>query len=316
MRTCNQLPQPCRPHLGLAGGTLALQRLHLNGEEWTAGEEAFFFFFALSGEAAWRCGSAVRRVVSGDVLMVKGPGPGALAAATDGGAALAWFSVAEQQLNPLFALGELCAWQAVEEALAQSRHYHSRSELARTCHRLISEIPDGPALARRVHLLRVVSTVLCAELQRPKRGLPQLQGAEERILSALGRLAINEILRLSADELSVKLNCSRRHLDRLFKRHFGLSAKGIKSELRLLRAAALLRNPHLKVINVADESGFNHLGRFNVSFRRRFGRSPSEWRASQAHSRAPDEAHSTVPCPLRAIGLCPWTEAKLSATSS
>ena len=314
MQTYSHDTRTCGPHLGVAGGTLILQHLRLNSREWVrTGNGAFLFFFAQSGEAAWRCKSGTGRLASGDVLVLHTPAPATFAAASIGGATLAWFSVSDHQLNPLFDLGELCEWRAVEEAFTESRRYQSRSPLARTCHRLISEVPPSPMLAHRVHLLRIVSTVLCAELRAARHELLHVGDSGERILRTLGRLSITEVLRLSTTELCVRLSCSRRHLDRLFKGYFSLSVKGLRTELRLLKSAALLRNPHLKVINVADECGFNHLGRFNASFRQRFGRSPTEWRASQTHSPAAAETLSTLACQLRTIGLCPWTEAKSSA---
>ena len=49
-------------------------------------------------------------------------------------------------------------------------------------------------------------------------------------------------------------------------------------ELRLLKAVTLLRNPTAKIITVAEQCGFNHLGLFNICFKRRFGQSPGQWR--------------------------------------
>jgi AraC-like DNA-binding protein len=49
-------------------------------------------------------------------------------------------------------------------------------------------------------------------------------------------------------------------------------------EIRVLKAASLLRNPDEKVINVAEQCGFNHLGLFNTCFKLRFGVSPGQWR--------------------------------------
>jgi AraC-like DNA-binding protein len=49
-------------------------------------------------------------------------------------------------------------------------------------------------------------------------------------------------------------------------------------EMRLLKAISLLRDRDAKVINVAEQCGFNHLGLFNTCFRRRFGTSPGQWR--------------------------------------
>jgi hypothetical protein len=78
-------------------------------------------------------------------------------------------------------------------------------------------------------------------------------------------------------------------------------------ELRMLRAVTLLRDTRAKVINVAEQCGFNHLGLFNTCFKRRFGTSPGRWRALYAESinAPPDAGANTAQCPFLASGLCP-----------
>ena len=92
-----------------------------------------------------------------------------------------------------------------------------------------------------------------------------------------------------------------------------MSVGTLKREMRLLMAVSLLRNPTAKVINVAEQCGFNHLGLFNISFKRRFGVTPGKWRA-QSQKQVEDNGQTTQPlnddpCRLRTAGLCPWTRA-------
>jgi AraC-like DNA-binding protein len=56
----------------------------------------------------------------------------------------------------------------------------------------------------------------------------------------------------------------------------------LRTEMRLLKAVSLLRNPATKIIYVARESGFNHLGLFHHCFKKRFGSSPGQWRKANA----------------------------------
>ena len=80
---------------------------------------------------------------------------------------------------------------------------------------------------------------------------------------------------------------------------------GLKMEMRLMKAAMLLRDPNEKVCNVAAESGFSHLGLFSICFRKRFGVSPTEWRRrpseSQRESGASAETtlHEAASCSAR-----------------
>jgi len=73
-----------------------------------------------------------------------------------------------------------------------------------------------------------------------------------------------------------------RHLNRLFHQYFGFSVGALRMEMRLLKAVSLLRDVNAKVINVAAQCGFNHLGLFNTCFKRRFGVTPGCWRKQAA----------------------------------
>jgi AraC-like DNA-binding protein len=121
------------------------------------------------------------------------------------------------------------------------------------------------------------------------------------------RVSAEEILNLSLDELAGRFSCSRRHLNRLFHQHFGLSVAALRMEMRLLKAVSLLRNPGPKLITLAKECGFNHLGLFNACFKRRFGLSPGQWRKNLETDRKPTPmlAAADPNCRLRVSGLCP-----------
>ena len=79
-------------------------------------------------------------------------------------------------------------------------------------------------------------------------------------------------------ELAGQLHCSERHFSRLFREEFGVPLRARQIELRLQRARQLLADSDAKIINVAFESGYRHLGLFNAMFKKRFGVTPSEWR--------------------------------------
>jgi AraC-like DNA-binding protein len=104
-----------------------------------------------------------------------------------------------------------------------------------------------------------------------------------------------------------KFCCSRRHLNRLFHQHFGCSVASLRMEMRLLKALSLLRDQALKIINVAEECGFNHLGLFNACFKKRFGSTPSQWRKGAANGEKGGAALNVrhPACCLHTNGLCP-----------
>jgi transcriptional regulator GlxA family with amidase domain len=62
-----------------------------------------------------------------------------------------------------------------------------------------------------------------------------------------------------------------------FKRHFGVSISSVLQDIRLERLNARLLNsrPGERVIDIAFDVGFAHLGRMASVYRARFGESPS-----------------------------------------
>lgn len=73
---------------------------------------------------------------------------------------------------------------------------------------------------------------------------------------------------------------SRFHFCRLFHQEIGVPFHEHVNELRVRRAKALLVHRQLRVSDVAYAVGFNDLSHFDRTFRKRVGRSPSEYRAS------------------------------------
>jgi AraC-like DNA-binding protein len=72
--------------------------------------------------------------------------------------------------------------------------------------------------------------------------------------------------------------CSVRHVSRQIKSYFGHSLAPKKTELRLQKARELLEGTDAKIIDVAMESGFQHVGLFTAVFKKHFRVTPSKWR--------------------------------------
>jgi AraC-like DNA-binding protein len=68
------------------------------------------------------------------------------------------------------------------------------------------------------------------------------------------------------------------HLSRLFRQHYGLGFQAHLQELRLEKAAELLRTTKLPVARIAKRVGYRDVSRFGQHFKRRFVNSPTAWR--------------------------------------
>jgi len=78
-------------------------------------------------------------------------------------------------------------------------------------------------------------------------------------------------------------------------------------EMRLIRAFSLLRNRDVKITQVAEQCGFDHLGFFDSCFKRRFGARRGHWRDANrsAHAHPASLSDGEHHCQMRANGLCP-----------
>jgi transcriptional regulator GlxA family with amidase domain len=73
------------------------------------------------------------------------------------------------------------------------------------------------------------------------------------------------------DRLAASINLSRRHLERLFKKHVGCSPSRYYLQLRLNHAHRLLRARPQSIQRVATECGFGSSAQFCQSYRKHFG---------------------------------------------
>jgi AraC-like DNA-binding protein len=172
----------------------------------------------------------------------------------------------------------------------------------------LGEVPSQGGIDHRIHLLRIAASPLAAEFKTAHLRPNGFARTERHLLDVLASLPLTELMKSSVEQLSHRFRVGHRQVNRLLKKRFGFSLGALKMEARLLLAASLLRDPDVKVIHVASQAGFHHLGLFNTCFKRRFGASPGEWRKrspmAENEPRVPvkgSPAHLFGP-----NGLCPW----------
>lgn len=287
---------------------LRLRQNRLTGVEiWKPSEDGFNFLLFRSGSGKLNADSASHRVAHGDLVVLNSNGESSLSPAGSRELAFSHFSVRVEQMYPLFSLQEISLLHNVVGGFQSPKIYAASSPVAVACQQLIDNAPPHFNLEHRGHLLRIVAIVLGEEFKLQHSNRPGFETVEEHVVGVFERLSANDLLTLSATELAAKFGCGRRHLNRLFHHFFGFSVASLRMELRMLRAVSLLQNPTAKVINIAEQCGFNHLGLFNMCFNRRFGCSPGKWRkAFTGNSRAGSDGPSgSSECPFQTNGLCP-----------
>ncbi|HVD40287.1 MAG TPA: AraC family transcriptional regulator [Solirubrobacterales bacterium] len=102
---------------------------------------------------------------------------------------------------------------------------------------------------------------------------------------------------IGVEEMAQAAGLSKAHFSREFRRTFGESPYVYLMTRRLERAAALLRNTDHSVAEICLEVGLQGVGSFTTSFKRMYGRTPTEYRETAP----PASAHARVPaCIVRA----------------
>jgi len=277
-------------------------------ESWPNQGQGFSFVMAKSGGGQYVSGATAQNLLPGDLLVLNTTSGGKIGVADE--EITFWcFSVCFEHLFPLFAVGEISLLKDTAENLKGPKLYPASSSLARECQQLLEAAPPQGNINHRSQVLRVAAAVLAAEFKNARSQRAGFVRIEDHMRQVFEELSATELLTLSVGDMAQKFGCSRRHLNRLFHQHFGFSVASLRMELRLLKALSLLRDPNVKIIQVAEQCGFNHLGLFNACFKKRFGTTPGQWRkgAANGENLVPDLDVGHPSCPMHSNGLCPWT---------
>lgn len=276
-------------------------------EQWKSHGVGFLFVLANAGVGNYVSGPFTRHLLPGDVLVVKISDNYSIHVPAGVEFDFSFFSISLEPLYTLFSSQESCHLQHFADTLKTARYYSAAENVAKEAQRLLMGIPPQFNFQHRTQLLRVAASVISFELEQAQFRHKAGMRIDNQVGQLFEKLTMTEIMNLSAGEMAVKFNCSRRHLNRLFHQQFGFSVTSLRMEMRLLKAASLLHVPNAKVANVAEECGFNHLGMFNSLFKKRFGANPSRWREGaqklETVAAQPRDMHPS--CPLLIQGLCP-----------
>lgn len=168
---------------------------------------------------------------------------------------------------------------------------------------------EGPVVSRRVGGLAAVVTALAAEAAQPQSGYgeavsalgaalvldtarafaldqdlsvaPVVRDRGPVVVEAMQRHLLDNLARpVTVREVAAAVHLSERHAERLFRRYVGTSMMATLRRLRLELAAQLLFDPAVTVTEVARACGYSDVRPFSTAFRSRYGKSPTQYRAS------------------------------------
>ncbi len=130
-------------------------------------------------------------------------------------------------------------------------------------------------------------SVMCENLKR--KGITGEQGEEpeekqERasssfiVKNALAYIEENYTQKLTLGEVAEKTYVSQWHLSKLLNRHTGQSFSDLLNHVRVEHAKELLKDPSLRIGDIAEQVGFLDLAHFSRVFKKQEGVSANEYR--------------------------------------
>ncbi len=120
-------------------------------------------------------------------------------------------------------------------------------------------------------------------------GTPAWLGTSATVSRALRLISESALEDGSIDSLAARVGIGSRHLRRLFLQHLGAAPIGIAQTRRLHFAKKLIDETSLPMNEVALASGFGSVRRFNATFQKTYGRTPTHIRNLAHHAPAEEE---------------------------
>jgi transcriptional regulator GlxA family with amidase domain len=132
----------------------------------------------------------------------------------------------------------------------------------------------GRRVASQVAAVFLVERGRAADEHQPRQAGGATPTTPRRLAEAMRIIEDAIETPLQTGDVARLVHLSTRQLERLFRKHVGLSPSAYSSTLRLDRARALLRQTAMPVTDVGIACGFHSASHFSTAYRARFGHAP------------------------------------------
>jgi hemolysin activation/secretion protein/AraC-like DNA-binding protein len=255
--------------------------------EWTPRDHGWIVARVSEGVGYWFQSGNISEMKVGDGFVAMPNGDAFLRASRLEPLKLQFFTIQPQYLNGVLTVAEWHQLEMIQNSSSpRALIFTADKPIAQKFERLAAQTQNN-SLPLRCGLLQLWAGAMAELLTTPSASFPKGNVLRERFRQLVGQMPEIELAKLSLNDLSQQLHCSERHFSRLFREEFGVPLRAHQIESRLQRARQLLADSDNKIINVAYDSGYRHLGLFNAMFKKRFGVTPSEWRRQKSSKSLP-----------------------------
>ncbi len=248
--------------------------------EWTPKPTSTWTLLRVASGTGYLQGPAgVLEFSSGDAACLAGELAGGVRVSQLGPMRIQSFSIATELLAGLLTPAERYYLDgAARQGRSALRYFPAAHGLAQEFARVAEARDSTNPLLFRCRLLQLFVGIFAKDLDEQICPTPKTVLAAERFRQIIFEIPEAGLRNCSLADLARNCRCSKRHFSRLFRNFFGVSIRQKQRDLRLERAKLLLQESDAKVIQVALESGYQHLSLFNAMFKKHFGMTPTEWR--------------------------------------
>ena len=177
-------------------------------------------------------------------------------------------------------------FSALKQNLLDSKWYMVGSAGSR-CEHVFRELYESASYADHTVLqLKVLELLLLLERIPQESGMDSYYSAEQTLLAHHLRdhLLTNREGYVSLAQLAAEHEMSVSHLQKLFKQVYGVPVYRYIKEYRLEQAAVELVRSRKPITEIAQRAGYDNASKFSESFKKRYGKTPSRYRADKANA--------------------------------
>lgn len=238
----------------------------------------------MSGKGFVRCGGRLRDLERGDLLLFQ---PGAAQDYGHRDEQGRWRNV-WIHFRPREDWLRWLTWPALSPGVMLRREGEGVERLTPLLKRISTSV-DGTVLGRQM-AMNALEQVLLTLAREPE----QMGSIDARLQRALDHIASDPTAKIDLDTLAGVAGLSRSRLTSLFREQTGQTSQAYVERFRLVLAAQLLQEGHVRVADAAQTVGFSNAFYFSTRFRKTFGATPSQYRSAAKRSRQTDQIAPAV----------------------